>query len=146
MTAGKQYAEHGFHTPPLGRLLLQTLDLNAQVGLAYESSVGFLKAEHAHQRLMIVCPRGACRMEVEVSLTRESFSLDSSHVLIVPPCIETVTLNKSVSTVTSFVVATAGWRVSGSPSGVLGCAGNLVVAADFRVSSPVGWWPSFLMR
>lgn len=74
----------GFQVPPVGSLLRQVLDLAPRMGLAYERSVGFEKAAHAHERLMIVCPRGACRMDIEVDGFKEPFSLDSTRVLVLP--------------------------------------------------------------
>lgn len=73
----------GFEKLPEGRLLEQIVDLAPEMGLAYERSIGFYKAMHAHVRDMLVFPRGACRMEVKTK-AGESFVISSAHVLFVP--------------------------------------------------------------
>ena len=64
----------------------QIIEPDSRMGLAYERSVGFEKEAHSHDRLMIVCPRGACRTEVRVE--RKAFSIDSSWILMVPKGLE----------------------------------------------------------
>lgn len=86
---------NGFETAPLGRLIKQVLSLESDMGLAYERSIGFQKPDHTHDRDMLVCPRGATR--VEITAGEESFSLGSTFVLFVPRGL--VHETKSLSTI-----------------------------------------------
>lgn len=74
----------GFQLTPDGKLLRQIIDLDGQMGIAYERSVGYAKDFHTHDRDLLVFPRGACRMEVRTRRPDDSFSISSSHVLYVP--------------------------------------------------------------
>jgi AraC-like DNA-binding protein len=65
------------------------------MGVAYERSIDFAKPAHVHDRHMIVCPRGSCRMSVGVAATR--YNLDATRVLWVPRSV--VHDNQSVSAV-----------------------------------------------
>lgn len=64
-------------------LLRQTVDLNGPLGIAYERSAGFFKSAHRHDRHMLVCPRGACRMEVHTPPSGV-YAVDAASVLLVP--------------------------------------------------------------
>jgi AraC-like DNA-binding protein len=72
----------GYEAPPIGRLLTQVLELDRPMGLAYERSVGFAKPMHEHERHMLVCPRGACRMSIGTGDTR--YQIDATRALWVP--------------------------------------------------------------
>jgi len=63
-------------------LLVQTLELDSRMGFAYERSVGYDKPDHVHPRSMLVCPRGACRMDVATA--SDTYRIDSTQVLWVP--------------------------------------------------------------
>jgi AraC-like DNA-binding protein len=65
-------------------LLRQIVELSEPMGIAYERSAGFFKDFHTHSRHMLVCPRGACRMEVRTAARREVFGVDVRRVLWVP--------------------------------------------------------------
>lgn len=84
----KMIKMRGFEKKPDGQLLKQLLELQGPMGLAYERSVGFNKDFHCHDRLMIVCPRGGSRMKVSHQGTKESYVVDSSCILTVPPLIQ----------------------------------------------------------
>jgi len=73
----------GFERSPEGLLLRQLVELDEAMGIAYERSVGFFKDMHTHSRLMVVAPRGACRMTVRTPEPSE-FPVDSRTVLLVP--------------------------------------------------------------
>jgi AraC-like DNA-binding protein len=72
----------GFELKPQGCLLEQFIDLSGQMGMAYERCVEFYKDFHAHDRLMLVFPRGASSMKIRTS--DESFSINSRCFLVVP--------------------------------------------------------------
>ena len=72
----------GYDREPDGRLLEQRLELGGEMGLAYERAIGFLKPSHTHDRPMLVCPRGTCRMVVATEAER--FALDGRRVLWMP--------------------------------------------------------------
>lgn len=74
----------GFHIHPQGKLLRQVLHLESPLGLAYERAIGFEKKRHTHHRHMLVCPRGACRMEVVDEVSKKNWTIDSTQLLWVP--------------------------------------------------------------
>lgn len=65
------------------------------MGIAYERSIDFAKPAHVHDRHMLVCPRGGCRMSVGMASTR--YNLDATRALWVPRSV--VHDNQSVSAV-----------------------------------------------
>lgn len=73
----------GFEITPSGRLLEQIVDLSTPMGVAYERSIGFEKADHVHDRHMLVCPRASCRMEV-ADRAKQSHAIDATTLLWVP--------------------------------------------------------------
>jgi AraC-like DNA-binding protein len=79
----------GFERAPEGHLLDQVIDLSRPMGIAYERSVGFHKDFHAHDRPMILLPRGACMMQVRTAGERtETHVIDSAMAFIVPSRVE----------------------------------------------------------
>jgi AraC-like DNA-binding protein len=76
----------GFERAPEGHLLDQVIDLSRPMGLAYERSVGFRKDFHAHDRPMIVFPRGSCVMRVRTAADERmsTHTIDSTTTFIVP--------------------------------------------------------------
>lgn len=74
----------GFERAPAGKLLSQVVDLSGPMGIAYERSVGFHKAFHVHDRLMIVCPRGATSMRVVEQAPRRPFTVGGNTIILVP--------------------------------------------------------------
>jgi AraC-like DNA-binding protein len=78
----------GFERAPEGHLLDQLVDLARPMGIAYERSVGFHKDFHAHDRPMIVLPRGSCVVKVKTTGARAAYEIDSSSLLIVPNGVE----------------------------------------------------------
>ena len=54
----------GFEQPPAGCLLEQIVDPCGRMGIAYERSLRFEKREHAHDRPLLVFPRGGTSMRV----------------------------------------------------------------------------------
>ncbi len=84
MTEGHSFPQwKGFERSPEGLLLRQVVELDDRMGIAYERSVGFFKDMHTHSRLMLVAPRGACRMTVRTQKPAE-YPIDSRTVLLVP--------------------------------------------------------------
>lgn len=67
-----------------GKLLDQIEDLKSSMGLAYERAIAYEKSDHSHDRHMLVCPRGACRMRVDFEKEKMSFKVDSTKILWVP--------------------------------------------------------------
>lgn len=49
----------GFEKPPHGSLLDQVIEIEGNLGVAYERSCEFYKDFHMHDRLMFVCPDDA---------------------------------------------------------------------------------------
>jgi len=78
----------GFERAPEGHLLDQVVDLASPMGIAYERSLGFRKDFHAHDRPMIVLPRGSCVVRVKTAGARAAYEIDSSSLLIVPSGVE----------------------------------------------------------
>lgn len=80
----------GFERAPEGHLLDQVIDLSGPMGLAYERSVGFRKDFHAHDRPMILLPRGACVMRVRTAAgdRTETHTIGSDVAFIVPSGVE----------------------------------------------------------
>lgn len=75
----------GFERAPEGHLLNQVIDLSGPMGIAYERSIGFHKDVHAHDRPMIILPRGACTMTVRTVGDRtETHTIGSAVALVVP--------------------------------------------------------------
>jgi AraC-like DNA-binding protein len=74
----------GFEFAPEGHLLDQLVNLSGPMGIAYERSVGFFKDSHAHDRPMIVLPRGSCVVKVKTASSRSAYRIDNSSLLIVP--------------------------------------------------------------
>jgi AraC-like DNA-binding protein len=83
---GRRFTQwKGFEEIPQGCLLEQVVDLAPEMGFAYERSCHFFKDFHAHDRLMLIFPRGASRMEVRTPNPRSTrYQVDGSGVLIVP--------------------------------------------------------------
>jgi hypothetical protein len=94
----------GFEKVPKGSILTQLLDLQSDVGVAYERSVGFYKEPHIHDRHIVVFPRGATKIRVETfvkgslseEILKDTFLLDSSSFLIIPPGLKHNDLSTSV--------------------------------------------------
>jgi AraC-like DNA-binding protein/uncharacterized protein YjlB len=80
--ARPRFRWQGFERAPEGALLEQRIDLRSAMGIAYERSVDFHKRWHTHDRHMLVCPRGACRMSVGTAGARHT--VDATQVLWVP--------------------------------------------------------------
>jgi len=80
----------GFERAPEGHLLDQVIDLSGPMGLAYERSVGFHKDFHAHDRPMILLPRGSCVIRVRTAAGNrtETHTVGSAAVFIVPSRVE----------------------------------------------------------
>jgi AraC-like DNA-binding protein len=80
----------GFERAPEGHLLDQVIDLSGPMGLAYERSVGFRKGLHAHDRPMILLPRGACAVRVRTAVGHrtDTHLVRSTMALIVPSGVE----------------------------------------------------------
>lgn len=80
----------GFERAPEGHLLDQVIDLSGPMGLAYERSVGFRKDFHAHDRPMILLPRGSCVVRVRTAAgdRTETHTIGSAVVFIVPSRVE----------------------------------------------------------
>jgi len=74
----------GFELSPEGCLLEQVIDLNGEIGFAYERSCQYYKDFHIHDRVMFVFPRGAGSMEVHTASPKKTLAVDSQSVLIVP--------------------------------------------------------------
>lgn len=83
----KTNADRGFEKPPIGALLEQVIDLQTPMGIAYERSFDFYKDFHTHERLMFICPRGSCQMEVTEESSHRMFFIDESLIMSVPPVI-----------------------------------------------------------
>ncbi|MGE0528595.1 MAG: helix-turn-helix transcriptional regulator [Bdellovibrionales bacterium] len=75
----------GFELTPHGCLLEQVIDLDSEMGFAYERCCGFYKDFHTHDRLMLIFPRGSAAMEVRTTYPRGVHQVDASSVLLVPP-------------------------------------------------------------
>jgi len=67
-----------------GLLLEQIIDISGPIGIAYERSCDFYKDFHTHERLMFVCPRGNCAMEIRTKSANKVFLIDSTTILTVP--------------------------------------------------------------
>jgi len=79
----------GFERAPEGHLLDQVIDLSRPMGIAYERSVGFHKDFHAHDRPMILLPRGACVVKVRTAGEQtKTHTIGSAMALIVPSRVE----------------------------------------------------------
>ena len=79
----------GFERAPEGHLLDQVIDLSGPMGIAYERSVGFRKDFHAHDRPMVLLPRGSCVVRVRVTGHRAAtHTIGSAVALIVPSRVE----------------------------------------------------------
>jgi AraC-like DNA-binding protein len=76
--------ENGFELKPEGCLLEQVIELDSEMGLAYERSCEFYKDFHAHDRLMLVIPRGACVMEVRIQKSKATHRIDADTVFLLP--------------------------------------------------------------
>lgn len=75
----------GFERAPEGHLLDQLIDISGPMGVAYERSVGFHKDFHAHDRPMIVLPRGSCIVTVRTAGGRRAtHTIDAASAFIVP--------------------------------------------------------------
>jgi AraC-like DNA-binding protein len=75
----------GFERAPEGHLLDQLTDLAGPMGVAYERSVGFHKDFHAHDRPMIVLPRGSCVVTVRTAGARTAtHTIGTRSAFIVP--------------------------------------------------------------
>jgi len=77
----------GFERPPRGHLLDEVIDLSRPMGLAYERSVGFQKDLHAHDRPMIILPRGASVVDVRTA-DGQPYRVGADGGLIVPSRLE----------------------------------------------------------
>jgi AraC-like DNA-binding protein len=80
----------GFERAPEGHLLDQLIDLSGPMGLAYERSVGFRKDFHAHDRPMILLPRGSSvvRVRTVTGDRTETHTIGSAVAFIVPSRVE----------------------------------------------------------
>jgi AraC-like DNA-binding protein len=78
----------GYEIGPQGSLLDQVVDLDAEMGFAYERSCEFLKDFHAHDRLLLVFPRGASIMEVRTRNPSGRFRITARDWLSVPANLE----------------------------------------------------------
>ena len=75
----------GFERAPEGHLLDQLVDLSGPMGIAYERSVGFHKDFHAHDRPMIVLPRGSSVITVTITGGRTAtHRIGAAAAFIVP--------------------------------------------------------------
>lgn len=74
----------GFERAPRGFLLEQLVDIRGNMGIAYERVVDFYKDFHSHDRLSLVCPRGACVMEIKPGGRSAGIVLDSGALLVLP--------------------------------------------------------------
>jgi AraC-like DNA-binding protein len=75
----------GFERAPEGHLLDQVVDLSGPMGVAYERSIGFHKDFHAHDRPMIVLPRGSSVVRVRTAGgQRATHTIGSASAVIVP--------------------------------------------------------------
>jgi AraC-like DNA-binding protein len=83
----KTSTEKGFERQPVGALLEQVIDIQSPMGIAYERSFDFYKDFHTHERLMFICPRGSCQMEVREESSQRKFFIDESTIMSVPPII-----------------------------------------------------------
>ena len=79
----------GFERAPEGHLLDQVIDLSGPMGIAYERSIGFHKDFHAHDRPMIILPRGSCVVTVRTVGDRTAtHTIGSGVAFIVPSRVE----------------------------------------------------------
>ena len=79
----------GFERAPEGHLLDQVIDLSGPMGIAYERGVGFRKDFHAHDRPMIVLPRGSSVVRVRTVGDRtETHTVTSAAAFLVPSRVE----------------------------------------------------------
>lgn len=74
----------GFDKSPQGSLLDQTIDLDGDMGIAYERSQGFFKDFHDHDRLIAIAPRGSCVMNVNFQSSSKAHRIESSQILLIP--------------------------------------------------------------
>jgi AraC-like DNA-binding protein len=75
----------GFERAPEGHLLDQLVDLSGPMGIAYERGVGFHKDFHAHDRPMIVMPRGSSVITVTTAGGRTArHTIGAASAFIVP--------------------------------------------------------------
>lgn len=74
----------GFELAPTGYLLDQSVDISGPMGVAYERCVGFYKDFHTHDRLMFICPRGSCAMEVRTRNPQDAYRIDAGTLLTLP--------------------------------------------------------------
>ena len=80
----------GFERAPEGHLLDQVIDLSGPMGLAYERSVGFRKDFHAHDRPMILFPRGSCVVKIRTTAgdQTKTHTIGGAAAFVVPSGIE----------------------------------------------------------
>ena len=75
----------GFERAPEGHLLDQLVDLSGPMGIAYERGVGFHKDFHAHDRPMIVLPRGSSVITVRtVGARTATHRIGAASAFVVP--------------------------------------------------------------
>src|ERR1035437_3406576 len=74
----------GFEKSPEGCLLEQTIDLDGEMGFAYERCCEYYKDFHTHDRLMFIFPRGSSSMEVRTKAPAATYKVDAFSVLLVP--------------------------------------------------------------
>lgn len=75
----------GFERAPEGHLLDQVIDLSGPMGIAYERSIGFHKDFHAHDRPMIILPRGSCTVTVRtIGEGTQTHTIGSGVAFLVP--------------------------------------------------------------
>lgn len=77
----------GFNFEPQGVLLNQFIDLNREMGVAYERSHSYYKDFHTHDRHILVFPRSSCLMECRIK-PEGSYTIGSTDCLVVPSHIE----------------------------------------------------------
>jgi AraC-like DNA-binding protein len=78
----------GFEIEPQGVLLNQYIDINGDMGVAYERSHTFYKDFHTHDRPIFIFPRASCKMTVHVRPQNKAYSIDIGNCLMVPAHIE----------------------------------------------------------
>lgn len=81
----KKEVPKGFEISPRGALLDQIIEIEGDLGFAYERSCSFYKDFHVHDRLMFVCPRGTCQMEIRLEKSSQKYVVNSGNILSVPP-------------------------------------------------------------
>ncbi|MGZ3694890.1 MAG: helix-turn-helix transcriptional regulator [Bdellovibrionota bacterium] len=74
----------GFELSPEGCLLEQVIDLEGEMGFAYERCCQYYKDFHTHDRQMFIFSRGSSVMDVRTSKPKKTFRASADNVLLVP--------------------------------------------------------------